>query len=131
LESNSSCVQPAPFVCQPTGRSSLFIVSHGLTFTFGLGQCPSRALSRRSLLAIVRNIPLSSPQGALRTDIASVDRGPAWDSRKRVLSVSTTTHGIITGSATLSGGKVHKNRSTCTSGGKTVHITAISDGNAE
>jgi hypothetical protein len=75
---------------------------------------------------VARKTTLSSPKGAVRTDAAEVDTSPpSWNAKTGVLSVTTSSAGIVTGSATLSGGTVKTSTFPCSYGGKsyTMHIT--------
>jgi hypothetical protein len=75
---------------------------------------------------VAKKVTLSSPKGAIRTDGADVDVSPpSWNAKTGVLSVTTSSAGIVTGSATLSGGTLKKTTFPCTYAGKsyTVHVT--------
>jgi hypothetical protein len=75
---------------------------------------------------VARKKTLSSPKGAFRTDDAEIDTSPpSWNAKTGVLSVTTSSAGIVTGSATLSGGTVKTTTFPCTFGGKsyTMHVT--------
>ncbi|HEY1920429.1 MAG TPA: hypothetical protein VGH27_33080 [Streptosporangiaceae bacterium] len=70
-------------------------------------------------VSVVHEAKLTTPKGAERTDLALVQAAaPAWDSGTGVLSISTSTSGIVTGSATLSGGKDTTTSAPCTWQGK-------------
>lgn len=77
-------------------------------------------------VTVARKKTLSSPKGAMRTDYADVDTSPpSWNAKTGVLSVTTSSAGIVTGSATLSGGTVKTSTFPCSYAGKsyTVHVT--------
>jgi hypothetical protein len=70
-------------------------------------------------VTVASKTTLSSPAGAYRVDDAEVDTSaPKWKSKTGVLSVTTTSAGIVTGSATLSGGTVTTESFPCTYKGK-------------
>jgi hypothetical protein len=74
-------------------------------------------------VSVLQELNLSSPKGATRSDIALVQAPLAtWNSKTGVLSVTSTSAGIVTGSATLSGGKSTTSKFPCTYGGKTYTI---------
>ncbi len=77
-------------------------------------------------VGVIRSTKLSAPKGAARLDMAEQDAPPAtYNSTTKVLSVTTTTAGLIRGSATLSGGSWYSytNPTPCTYGGKSYKIT--------
>jgi hypothetical protein len=62
---------------------------------------------------------LSLPKGASREDAAILDKPTVtWTSSKKTLSISTSSSGEITGSATISGGKPTVTSGPCTFSGK-------------
>jgi hypothetical protein len=78
------------------------------------------------LVSTIRELKLSTPKGAMRDDITLVQAAPAsWDSKTGVLSVTSTSSGIVTGSATLSGGKSTTTSFSCTWKGKTYKVTSL------
>lgn len=75
------------------------------------------------LVSVSRRVALSSPAGAYRDDVALVHVSPpSWDPKTHVLSVTTTSSGIVTGSATLSGGKATTMSLPCSYAGKSYTI---------
>lgn len=79
-----------------------------------------------SFVTVERKVILTAPKGASRADVALVDASaPSWDSTTHVLSVSTTASGLVTGSATLTGGKAKTVSEPCSYDGKnyTVALT--------
>ena len=55
-------------------------------------------------VGVEHEVKLKAPAGAVRFDVAAVQTAaPSWDAATGVLSVTTTSDGLITGSATLSG----------------------------
>jgi hypothetical protein len=74
----------------------------------------------------IRELKLSTPKGAMRDDITLVQAAPlSWDSKTGVLSATSTSSGIVTGSATLSGGKSTTTSFSCTWKGKTYKVTSL------
>jgi len=83
-------------------------------------------------VTVARKKTLSSPTGAYRIDDAEVDVSPpSWNAKTGVLSVTTSSAGIVTGSATLSGGTLKKTTFPCTYAGKsyTVKVTTNTTAN--
>lgn len=83
-------------------------------------------------IAVVRQTDLSAPSGAVRSDQAGLTKAPAptYSASTKKVSVTTSSSGIVTGSATLSGGKQSTSKSTCKSGGVTYTLTDLSDPSA-
>jgi hypothetical protein len=74
-------------------------------------------------VSVLQELNLSSPKGATRSDIALVQAPLAtWNSKTGVLSVTSTSAGIVTGSATLSGGKTMTSSTPCTYAGKSYTV---------
>jgi len=72
---------------------------------------------------------LSAPKKAERGDIAEQLVPPAtYNTKTKVYSVTTTTSGLVTGSATLSGGTVNTSTQSCKYAGKTYSMTTTSGG---
>ena len=70
-------------------------------------------------VSVLRELALTSPKGATRSDIALVQAPLAtWNPKTGVLSVTSTSAGIVTGSATLSGGTSKTSSFPCTYAGK-------------
>jgi hypothetical protein len=81
---------------------------------------------------VARKTTLSSPKGAYRTDGAEVDTSPpTWNAKTGVLSVTASSAGIVTGSATMSGGTDKTSTFPCSYGGKsyTMHVTSNTTAN--
>jgi hypothetical protein len=69
---------------------------------------------------VIQQVALASPASAIRVDVASAKaKAPVYNSKPKVLSVSSTASGLVTGAATISGGKVHTSTATCTAAGET------------
>ncbi len=80
---------------------------------------------------VAKEVKLAAPKGATRVDGAVVDsKTPTWNAKTKVLSITSSTTGIVTGSATLTGGKVQTLHATCTLGGKTDKVTLIDNESA-
>ena len=70
--------------------------------------------------AVEHLVTLSSPKGASRVDLATVETAtPSWNASSHVLSITTASSGLITGSATESGGTPSTTTTKCTWQGKT------------
>ncbi len=83
-------------------------------------------------VGVEREVKLSAPAGASRIDIASVVApAPSWDPTTKILSVTSTASGIVTGSATLSGGTDSTTTSPCTFSGKKYTLTNLVDFSAK
>jgi hypothetical protein len=71
-------------------------------------------------VTVAAKTTLTSPKDAYRIDDAEVDTSaPTWNSKTGVLSATTTSAGIVTGSATLSGGTVKTETFPCSYKGVT------------
>jgi hypothetical protein len=112
---NSDCVQNTDECTASTlwGSGS----SAGQIEAVGLSETASG--KSIGVVGVVREVKLSAPKGATRTDLAdAATAAPSYNSGTKVLSVTTTSSGLITGSATLSGGKVATVSEPCTYKGK-------------
>jgi hypothetical protein len=126
---DSSC-SPAP-ANECLGLSG-FVSDTDATSTFGAGFWGTEEGVALDSVDIESETALSAPAKATRLDAAEqAAAAPTYDSTTKVLSVTTSTSGFITGSATLSGGTVNTTTSTCSFGGKTYTRTATSDTNAD
>jgi len=77
-------------------------------------------------VGLSRTTSLKAPKGANRTDVALLEgRSASYDAATKVLSVTTASSGLVTGSATLSGGKVTTLSSACTYKGQ--HYTTTTN----
>ena len=82
-------------------------------------------------LSVSRRTNLSSPKGAVRADSAEQDAiRETYNTKTKVLSVTTGNTGFVTGSATLTGGSVQTTTSRCVLSGKRHIESNISDDNA-
>jgi hypothetical protein len=82
-------------------------------------------------LSVAKSTTLSSPKSAKRDDVAFLEASAgSYNSKTKTVTVSASTAGIVTGSATLTGGKRTSIPETCTSGGKTVKGTLTIDSGA-
>lgn len=80
------------------------------------------------LVEVFQQVSLTSPAGSDREDIVAIETGTLkWNASKKTLSVTSSTSGIVTGSAKLSGGKPTTTTSPCTFGGKTYTLTTTSN----
>jgi hypothetical protein len=82
-------------------------------------------------VSVVHQVLLSTPSGAYREDEAVVDTSsPTWNAKTDTISVTTTSAGIVTGSATLTGGSPKKTTSPCSYAGKSYTVTSTSTATA-
>lgn len=66
------------------------------------------------LVSVSEQTALTSPQGAVRADGAEiVPASVTWDAGTRVVSLSAGTSGVVTGQATVSGGKAQTDSQPC------------------
>lgn len=84
-------------------------------------------------VGVIRTVRLKAPRLAERLDeaLSTPTRGFVWNSRRGVLGVTTTSTGMVTGSATLSGGTQEHFTTSCKYNGKTYKVTAVDDTNAK
>jgi hypothetical protein len=83
-------------------------------------------------VAVASKTTLTSPKGSYRIDDAEVDTSPPiWNAKTGVLSVTTTSAGIVTGSATVSGGTVKNSTFPCSYKGVvyTMHLSSDTTAN--
>jgi len=97
----------------------------------GIGETESGKLF--NFVGVDSEAKLTAPKGATRADEGYVVGGSplSWNSKTKVLSVSTTSAGIVTGSATLSGGKATSISYSCSYAGKTYKLTTTQDATAK
>lgn len=127
LTVDSACVIPT--VLNPCLASSSFISTLTVGKTIAAGLNESTEGKTGDLTELVRATDLTTPKGSMRIDAAAEDTGAAtYDATTKVLSVTTTTSGFVTGSATLSGGKVTvEPPESCSFGGKKYTTTDTID----
>ena len=76
-------------------------------------------------VSVLHQILLNAPSGAYRQDEAVVDTSsPTWNAKTKTMSVTTTSSGIITGSAKLTGGSPKKSSAPCSYAGKKYTVTS-------
>jgi hypothetical protein len=125
---DSSCLPPPANEC--LGLSG-FVSGTDTTSTLGAGFWGTIEGVTDDSVDIETQTALSAPANATRLDAAEQDAAaPTYDSKTKVLSVTTSTSGFVTGSATLSGGTTSTTTSTCSFGAKTYTLTATSDSDA-
>jgi hypothetical protein len=125
---DAECVTPTTEACVAT---TIWLSSEPTTETtppVGEGE----ALTGITPETIVsKEVRLAAPKGALRVDGALVDsKKPTWNAKTKVLSITSSTAGIVTGSATMTGGKPKTFHTTCTLAGKTDTVTLIDNEDA-
>ena len=122
---DSGCVPPENDCTAATVFSS---GATGATTEAG-GFAGTESGKKFNFVSVARKVTLTSPKGAYRIDTA-LDLNtspPSWNPKTDVLSVSTTSSGIVTGSATLSGGKPKTVSYPCSYAGKSYTITETED----
>jgi hypothetical protein len=125
---DSACVPPATNDCL---ASSAFISSTDVTSPLAGGLWGNFGGQSFAAVSVETETALKAPKDATRIDGAEVDAAaPKYDATTKVFSVTTSASGIVTGSATLSGGTVKKVKTTCSFGGKTYKVTASNDQDA-
>ena len=118
---DSGCVPPTDDCTATTVFSSAVTGAK----TEAAGSAGTESGKKFNLVSVARKVTFTSPKGAYRIDAALVTdtSPPSWDPKTDVLSVSTTSSGIVTGSATLSGGKLTTVSYPCSYSGKSYTIT--------
>jgi hypothetical protein len=126
LTADSDCVPPTTSSC--TSEAGTSFVSNSTPGLFADGIYGSFEGTELSVVSVARFTDLTSPAMATRGDIDSIDASPAT-LKNKVLSVTTSSAGLVTGSATLSKGKSKTFSTPCTSGGKkyTVKTMEVQD----
>jgi hypothetical protein len=122
---DSGCVPPEDGCTAAT----LFISGATGATTEAAGFAGTESGKKFNFVSVTRKVTLTSPKGAYRIDTALdlATSAPSWNPKTDVLSVSTTSSGIVTGSATLSGGKPKTVSYPCSYGGKSYTITETDD----
>jgi hypothetical protein len=119
LTESFSCVV-ASFPCSPA------LVWGSSTTPTVLASGISEVISGKTydFIEVGHKTALSSPKQASRDDVALL-HGPAgsYDKTTKVLTISSSSAGIVTGSATMSGGTYKSVSVSCVSGGKTIKGT--------
>lgn len=114
---NSCVLKTTENDCASTSLWGLSIQSTSLTVA---GLTETIGGKSAAVVVVEHDVKLSAPKGATRIDLADVETpAPSWNASSHVLSFSTTSSGLITGSATLSGGKPSTTTDKCTWQGKT------------
>jgi hypothetical protein len=122
---DSGCVPPEDGCTAAT----LFISGATGATTEAAGFAGTESGKKFNFVSVTRKVTLTSPKGAYRIDTALdlATSAPSWNPKTDVLSVSTTSSGIVTGSATLSGGKPKTVSYPCSYGGKSYTLTETDD----
>jgi hypothetical protein len=128
---DSACVVPA--TVNPCLASTSFISTLTLGKTIAANLNESLAGTTGNSTEVARSTNLTTPTGSMRVDAADVDTPAAtYDATTKVLTVTTTTSGLVTGTATLSGGKVTvEPPESCSFGGKKYTTTDTVDETAK
>jgi hypothetical protein len=118
-----SCVASATFISTLSPGKSPFAVNDNESLAGKAG----------NFVEVGRSTDLKAPAHSSRIDVAAVDSAPAtYDSTTKVLSVTTSTAGLVTGSATLSGGTAKTEPpQSCTFAGKKYTVSVIEDSTAK
>jgi hypothetical protein len=125
---DSSCV-PVTDECVAT-----LIFSSGVTAATpeAAGLAGTVAGKKYDFVTVAQRVTLAKPAGAYRVDDGLVDAPPAtYNTKTGKLSVTSTSAGMVTGSATLSGGSPQTQSFPCSFGGKSYTVTATSDTTAK
>jgi len=130
LTVDSACVPPVPSECAAALAFSSGNSAVTSPVAVGLSEKPSgKAID---FVGVERQTLFSSPKNAVRDDVADQEGAPAkYDSTTKVLSVTTSTSGLVTGSAKLSGGTPKTATTTCTVSKQKYKLRATSDQNAK
>jgi hypothetical protein len=125
LTVDTECVPPTT-ATSCTSEAGTSFVSNSTPGLFADGIYGSVEGTKLSAVSVARFTDLTSPAGASRGDIDSIDASRATF-KDKVLSVTTSSAGLVTGSATLSKGKSKTISTPCTSGGKTYTVKTVED----
>jgi hypothetical protein len=121
IKVDSNCSVPIT----PCGNETLWASGDNTALTLAGG---GNLTGTTSTVSVSREAKLKAPAGAIRYDATGMNSAaPAWNATTKTLSVSTSTGGIITGSATLTGGTDKTVKTTCTLSGKKYTDTTIED----
>jgi hypothetical protein len=125
IQVDNGCVAPPTDEC-----TNDIIYASGATETTPVSSGDFGPLDGKAYdeVGVERMTDLAKPAGATRGDLAGVTTPAAtWNASTHTLSVTTTSAGIVTGSATLTGGKPSTTTSTCTYAGKKYKISSTLD----
>jgi len=112
VQSVNDCVATTLFASAETG-----VIGSGIDGTLG-----GTALDEAG---VETSTSLSSPKGATREDAAVLEKNAKlkWTAKTKTLSVSTSSSGIVTGSATIQGGTVKTESEPCSFGGTSYKLS--------
>jgi hypothetical protein len=130
LKVDFSCQPPFPSECANSSEFASSTKGGSAPFAAGLDGLTAGKLT--DFVAVNRGVTLSKSPQILRVDTAAVDKAPmTYDAKTNVFSVKTTTSGIVTGSATLSGGKLTTHTLSCSIGKKAYTLSLTGDTGAK
>ncbi|MGA2208550.1 MAG: hypothetical protein ABSH30_02840 [Acidimicrobiales bacterium] len=130
VKSDLSCIPPTTVDCANT--SDFVSTLTPKTSPDGVGINGEEEGISFDYVGVDRGVTISKPAGTTREDGAGIEKGAmSYNKTTKVFSVGSSTAGIITGSATLTGGTVKTTTTTCTSGGKKVTLTETFDDTAK
>ena len=129
ISSETGCgVFPGADMCTPS-RLTEFNVGSDVVGLAGFLPADQALGLPSSLVGLERTVSLPSPRGAVRTDLAAAATRIGWRAKTHVLSVPRL-HGLVTGSATLRGGKPTTQTTSCKAGATSHRVTDVSDDSA-
>jgi hypothetical protein len=116
-----------------TCLASIALTSGNHSGVMGTAAEDSLSGKATSDLEVTRTTKLKSPKNSSRIDFATVKlkKAPSWNSATKVLSVSGPTSGLVTGSATLSGGKTTTGSYPCSYKGKSYTLKVTTNSTAK
>jgi hypothetical protein len=130
VKSNLSCIPPTTIDCANTILFDSSLTPKTNPDAVGING-DEEGISF-DYVGVDRGVTISKPAGTTREDGAAIDKGAmSYNATTHVFSVGTSSAGIVTGSATLTGGTVKTTTTTCTAGGKSVKITLTSNDSAK
>jgi hypothetical protein len=115
VPSINTCLALTEYVSGATGSAP---VADGFTVTDAGKKVAEASVSHQVLL--------TTPEGVYREDEAVVTTAKqTWDAKTGTLSATSSSDGIVTGSATVSGGSPKKTTTSCSYAGKSYSVTTI------
>jgi hypothetical protein len=126
---DSSCIPPEGNEC----TADVLFSSGNFTGTTPAASGGSLSLFGKSFneVGLTRSTDLTAPAGAIRSDVAAQEGlTPKYDAKTKVLTVTASKSGLVTGSATLKGGKVKTASYTCKYSKKSYKVTDRTDSSA-
>jgi hypothetical protein len=130
VKSDLSCVPPTTTDCANTSDFESSLTPK--TSPDGVGINGEEEGVSFDYVGVDRGVTISKPAGTTREDGASIEKGAmSYNKTTKVFSIGSSSAGIVTGSATLTGGTVKTITTSCTAGGKKVTLTETFDSSAK